>query len=157
MADYEALTEHWRVFKKHRPAGAYHPVGQLDGDCRECGSEWPCPPVREVLDKALGIPELEANYHEAVVNVGRLTKSKSALVAKVKRLEDALATPNLHWTDQQKRVAEYARRAEAAGELARLVDEWATRAGTAENKINEALKVLRVQAPNSAAVKILEG
>ena len=31
------------VWRKHRPVGAYLPVGQLDGDC-QCGQgAWPCP------------------------------------------------------------------------------------------------------------------
>lgn len=41
----ERMHENWRVFKKHVPAGAYLPVGQMDGDCRECGGSWPCDAV----------------------------------------------------------------------------------------------------------------
>lgn len=50
MDDLEqVLAENWRVFRKHKPVGAYLPVGQLDGDCRECGGPWPCAEVRKVL------------------------------------------------------------------------------------------------------------
>jgi hypothetical protein len=45
----EALHDQWRVFKRHRPVGAYLPVGQLDGDC-SCGrGEWPCAELMAVL------------------------------------------------------------------------------------------------------------
>lgn len=45
----EFLAERWLVFKTHSPAGAYLPVGQLDGDCRGCGAPWPCPEASAVL------------------------------------------------------------------------------------------------------------
>lgn len=43
------LADNWRVFREHRPAGAYLPVGQLDGDCHSCGEAWPCAAVRDAL------------------------------------------------------------------------------------------------------------
>ena len=45
----ELMGQNWLVFRKHHPVGAYLPVGQLDGDCRGCGAEWPCPTVRDVM------------------------------------------------------------------------------------------------------------
>lgn len=50
---HSTLAENWRVFRRHQPVGAYLPVGQLDGDCRECGDAWPCLTVRSVIDPAL--------------------------------------------------------------------------------------------------------
>lgn len=49
----DALHQRWRIFKHHRPSGAYPPVGQLDGDCGGCGESWPCAPVSTVLAEAL--------------------------------------------------------------------------------------------------------
>lgn len=38
-----------RVFRRHRPVGAYLPVGQLDGDC-SCGrGAWPCAAIPGAL------------------------------------------------------------------------------------------------------------
>jgi hypothetical protein len=45
----EMMARQWVTFRKHRPAGAYLPVGQLDGDCHECGNAWPCPAVELIL------------------------------------------------------------------------------------------------------------
>lgn len=46
------LAEHWRTFRQHVPTGAYLPTGHLDGDCRACGTTWPCPPVQDALAAA---------------------------------------------------------------------------------------------------------
>ncbi len=43
------VQREWRLFREHRPVGAYLPVGQLDGDCR-CGrGEWPCETLTQAL------------------------------------------------------------------------------------------------------------
>lgn len=39
------------AFRKHVSVGAYLPVGQLDGDCRECGVEWPCEPILSITSQ----------------------------------------------------------------------------------------------------------
>lgn len=49
----DVLHEQWLVFRKHMPVGAYLPIGQLDGDCRECGGSWPCDAVMAVLQPLL--------------------------------------------------------------------------------------------------------
>lgn len=54
------LGEQWMVFRKHSPAGAYLPVGQLDGDCRECGHAWPCADVLAVLEPLIREREAKA-------------------------------------------------------------------------------------------------
>lgn len=43
------LGKEWELFRKHRPVGAYMPIGQLDGDCYICHTSWPCPVVLAVL------------------------------------------------------------------------------------------------------------
>ena len=57
MAELESMLalmhDNWKVFRKHRPRGEYLPVGDIDGDCAECGSEWPCSAVREVLTSGI--------------------------------------------------------------------------------------------------------
>lgn len=55
------LHEDWRTFKKHVPAGAYLPVGQLDGDCKECGGSWPCDAWMAALKSAQGRAIREVN------------------------------------------------------------------------------------------------
>src|SRR3954471_5897327 len=45
----DVMGENWKTFRAHAPAGAYLPVGQLDGDCRECGAAWPCPTVTKII------------------------------------------------------------------------------------------------------------
>jgi len=37
------LEDNWKVFREHRPAGAYLPICQLDGE------EWPCGDVLDVF------------------------------------------------------------------------------------------------------------
>lgn len=44
----ETLTT--RDTLRHRPVGAYMPIGQLDGDC-SCGrGSWPCPDMSDELE-----------------------------------------------------------------------------------------------------------
>ena len=52
----DTLAGDWRLFRRHHPAGAYLPVGQLDGDCRDCGEAWPCTTIRDSLNRALVTP-----------------------------------------------------------------------------------------------------
>lgn len=44
------MTVDWRTLRDHRPAGAYLPVGALDGDCRQGDGEWPCPAAVAALE-----------------------------------------------------------------------------------------------------------
>lgn len=45
----EAYAQHWETFRVHRPTGGYLPTGVVNGDCRQCGHEWPCPTVVPIL------------------------------------------------------------------------------------------------------------
>lgn len=49
----EIMANNWKVFKEHRPIGAYLPLGQLDGDCKGCNEEWPCNTIRDILSNVL--------------------------------------------------------------------------------------------------------
>jgi hypothetical protein len=53
----DTLHESWKVFRAHHPVGAYLPVGQLDGDCHNCGGAWPCETVRFVLAPLFGVDQ----------------------------------------------------------------------------------------------------
>jgi hypothetical protein len=75
MSDWDELAEHWAVFRKHHPVGAYLPVGQLDGDCRECGGAWPCEVVVPLLDAVLktrlaGVEALAARWRAEAAERG---------------------------------------------------------------------------------------
>lgn len=77
---YDALHVQWRLYRRHHPAGAYLPVGQMDGDCSgpECPGAWPCEHVRSHL--------------EDVLSKVRLSVSENALEALVQAVE---ANPDL--------------------------------------------------------------
>lgn len=49
----EILSENWTLFQKHSPKGAYLPVGQLDGDCGECGVSWPCGVIKKAVNDSM--------------------------------------------------------------------------------------------------------
>lgn len=67
-AAIEVLQEEWLLFRHHHPVGAYLPVGQMDGDCHECGGAWPCEPVRKVLAQAF---EAQAGKKQTGVPIPR--------------------------------------------------------------------------------------
>lgn len=52
-AEHEALGQAFWYVRKHRIVGAYYPVGQMDGDCRECGEQWPCATVRPIFERLI--------------------------------------------------------------------------------------------------------
>jgi hypothetical protein len=43
------LARDWRLLRNHHPVGAYHPVGQLDGDCACGDGTWPCSTIHAAL------------------------------------------------------------------------------------------------------------
>lgn len=53
VTDVNTLHENWRLFKRHAPVGANLAVGQLDGDCYTCHTEWPCSVWLEAVEPLL--------------------------------------------------------------------------------------------------------
>jgi hypothetical protein len=77
----EMMARQWVTFRKHRPAGAYLPVGQLDGDCHECGNAWPCPAVELILSPWLA--RLEAA--ESALEPGKAPAIVAAMFAEAQK------------------------------------------------------------------------
>lgn len=53
LLEHNIWNNQWRFFKRHRPVSEYPPAGQLEGDCRVCHVDWPCPAVEKFIEARL--------------------------------------------------------------------------------------------------------